>query len=202
MERGESARRERVEARAQERRSGNERGLERVRRSIVAPSKMGGGWVEVGGSWVPWVAAEYGVIGEISRGSSTAANALSNRSEREVKKTVDRRHCGTQRGRNIGVSTRSTVRPGEKRRAKDTNGMLDFEQQTNQAQALASLDDDWHLLEGERTTFAIFFLPFLSLPQKVHGGSVRRWHTAQNLNPAGTKWEEKNFIHVEFYFFD
>lgn len=38
--------------------------------------------------------------------------------------------------------------------------MLDFEQQANQAQALASLDDDWHLLEGERTTFAIFFLFF------------------------------------------
>jgi len=29
-------------------------------------------WCGVGGSWV---AAEYGVIGEISRGSSTAANA-------------------------------------------------------------------------------------------------------------------------------
>lgn len=27
--------------------------------------------------------------------------------------------------------------------------MLDFEQQSNQAQALASLDEDWHLLEGE-----------------------------------------------------
>lgn len=38
--------------------------------------------------------------------------------------------------------------------------MLDFEQQANQAQALASLDDDWHLLEGERTTFAIFLSPF------------------------------------------
>ena len=36
--------------------------------------------------------------------------------------------------------------------------MLDFEQQANQAQALASLDEDWHLLEGERTTFAIFLL--------------------------------------------
>ncbi|CAK9815151.1 hypothetical protein ANTPLA_LOCUS8539 [Anthophora plagiata] len=36
--------------------------------------------------------------------------------------------------------------------------MLDFEQQANQAQALASLDEDWHLLEGERTTFAIFSL--------------------------------------------
>lgn len=34
--------------------------------------------------------------------------------------------------------------------------MLDFEQQANQAQALASLDEDWHLLEGECTTFAIF----------------------------------------------
>lgn len=41
--------------------------------------------------------------------------------------------------------------------------MLDFEQQANQAQALASLDEDWHLLEGERTTFAIFILRFLSL---------------------------------------
>ncbi|XP_018351050.1 PREDICTED: uncharacterized protein LOC108753700 [Trachymyrmex septentrionalis] len=28
--------------------------------------------------------------------------------------------------------------------------MLDFEQQTNQAQALASLDDDWHLLEDSK----------------------------------------------------
>lgn len=28
--------------------------------------------------------------------------------------------------------------------------MLDFEQQANQAQALASLDEDWHLLEGKR----------------------------------------------------
>lgn len=36
--------------------------------------------------------------------------------------------------------------------------MLDFEQQANQAQALASLDEDWHLLEGECTTFAIFLL--------------------------------------------
>lgn len=35
--------------------------------------------------------------------------------------------------------------------------MLDFEQQANQAQALASLDEDWHLLEGECTTFLIFF---------------------------------------------
>jgi len=77
-----------------------------------------------------------------------------------VNKTVDKRHRESQRRHNIGVST---VRPGEKRKAKDT-GMLDFEQQTNQAQALASLDDDWHLLEGERTTFAIFFLPFLYLP--------------------------------------
>lgn len=34
--------------------------------------------------------------------------------------------------------------------------MLDFEQQANQAQALASLDEDWHLLEGESTTFVIF----------------------------------------------
>lgn len=40
--------------------------------------------------------------------------------------------------------------------------MLDFEQQANQAQALASLDEDWHLLEGERTTFAIFLLVSLS----------------------------------------
>lgn len=56
----------------------------------------------------------------------------------------------------------------EKRRAKkNANGMLDFEQQANQTQALASLDD-WHLLEGERTTFAIFFLPFLRLPRKVY----------------------------------
>lgn len=40
--------------------------------------------------------------------------------------------------------------------------MLDFEQQANQAQPLASLDDDWHLLEGERTTFAIFFSPYVA----------------------------------------
>lgn len=33
--------------------------------------------------------------------------------------------------------------------------MLDFEQQTNQVQALASLDQDWHLLEGKRTIFII-----------------------------------------------
>lgn len=46
--------------------------------------------------------------------------------------------------------------------------MLDFEQQANQTQTLASLDDDWHLLEGERTTFAIFFLPFLRLLRKLH----------------------------------
>lgn len=39
--------------------------------------------------------------------------------------------------------------------------MLDLEQQANQA--LASLDEDWHLLEGERTTFAIFLLPFVHL---------------------------------------
>lgn len=45
---------------------------------------------------------------------------------------------------------------------KTTGGMLDFEQQTNQAPALASLDDDWHLLEGECTTFAIFLLSFLA----------------------------------------
>lgn len=45
--------------------------------------------------------------------------------------------------------------------------MLDFEQQANQAQALASLDDDWHLLEGERTTFAIFLLPFPEPPSEA-----------------------------------
>lgn len=33
--------------------------------------------------------------------------------------------------------------------------MLDFDQQANQA--LVSLDDDWHLLEGEYTTFTILF---------------------------------------------
>lgn len=60
--------------------------------------------------------------------------------------------------------------------------MLDFEQQANQAQALASLDDDWHLLEGERTTFAIFFLPFLYLPRKVHKDRRDGCHAAQNLN--------------------
>jgi hypothetical protein len=54
--------------------------------------------------------------------------------------------------------------PGEERRVKkEANRMLDLEQQANQAQALASLDDDWHLLEGERTTFAIFLLPFVRL---------------------------------------
>lgn len=60
--------------------------------------------------------------------------------------------------------TRREERRGEE---KNANGMLDFEQQANQTQALASLDDDWHLLEGERTTFAIFFLPFLRIPRKV-----------------------------------
>lgn len=54
--------------------------------------------------------------------------------------------------------------PGEERKAKkEASRMLDLEQQANQAQALASLDDDWHLLEGERTTFAIFLLPFVRL---------------------------------------
>jgi len=54
--------------------------------------------------------------------------------------------------------------PGEERRAKkEASRMFDLEQQANQAQALASLDDDWHLLEGERTTFAIFLLPFVRL---------------------------------------
>lgn len=45
--------------------------------------------------------------------------------------------------------------------------MLDLEQQANQAPALASHDDDWHLLEGERTTFAIFLLPFVRLLWKA-----------------------------------
>lgn len=60
------------------------------------------------------------------------------------------------------------VRREKTRAKKDANGMLDLEQQANQTRALASLDDDWHLLEGERTTFAIFFFPFLHLPRKVH----------------------------------
>lgn len=47
--------------------------------------------------------------------------------------------------------------------------MLDLEQQANQAPALASHDDDWHLLEGERTTFAIFLLPFARLLSKARG---------------------------------
>jgi len=51
--------------------------------------------------------------------------------------------------------------------------MLDFEQQANQAPA--SLDDDWHLLEGERTTFAIFLLPFSAPPSKArqHRRAIR-----------------------------
>lgn len=68
--------------------------------------------------------------------------------------------------------------------------MLDFEQQANQAQTLASLDDDWHLLEGERTTFAIFFLPFRALRRKVHRDQqVRQCHAAQNFKPLETKQE-------------
>ncbi|TGZ54277.1 Uncharacterized protein DBV15_06244 [Temnothorax longispinosus] len=102
-------------------------------------------WREVGGSWV---AAEYGVIGEISRGSSTAADACEKDSGQ-----------GTPWSNNIGT---------RRERRRTLNRMLDFEQQANQTQALASLDDDWHLLEGERTTFAIFFLPFLCLPRKVY----------------------------------
>lgn len=65
-------------------------------------------------------------------------------------------------GTKISVSGRGE----EESEEKEASGMLDFEQQANQAQALASLDDDWHLLEGERTTFAIFFLPFLCLTPK------------------------------------
>jgi hypothetical protein len=51
--------------------------------------------------------------------------------------------------------------------------MLDFEQQANQAQAPASHDDDWHLLEGERTTFAIFLLPFSAPPSEERDDAAR-----------------------------
>lgn len=61
-----------------------------------------------------------------------------------------------------GVTTLLAEGSGEEARRKTTGGMLDFEQQTNQA--LASLDDDWHLLEGECTTFAIF--PLFSLSSR------------------------------------
>jgi len=68
--------------------------------------------------------------------------------------------------------------------------MLDYEQQANQAQALVSLDDDWHLLEGERTTYAIFFFPFLvpssegaqkstmSQRLKFKSGGAKQWRIA------------------------
>jgi len=63
---------------------------------------------------------------------------------------------------------------GERRRArKRASGMLDFEQQANQAQAPASHDDDWHLLEGERTTFAIFLLPFSAPPSEERDDAAR-----------------------------
>lgn len=45
--------------------------------------------------------------------------------------------------------------------------MLDFEQQANQAQALASLDEDWHLLGGECTTFIILFYHSFFLPSDL-----------------------------------
>jgi len=60
--------------------------------------------------------------------------------------------------------------------------MLDFEQQANQAQAPASLDDDWHLLEGERTTFAIFLLPFSPSKARNSGGTMPH-DAAENSNP-------------------
>lgn len=67
-------------------------------------------------------------------------------------------------GATISVSSDEERR---RRARKEASGMLDFEQQANQAQALASLDDDWHLLEGERTTFAIFLFPFPAASSKA-----------------------------------
>lgn len=46
--------------------------------------------------------------------------------------------------------------------------MLDFEQQANQAQALASLDEDWHLLEAAFRTGLSTFL-FLLLAARTSG---------------------------------
>ncbi|EZA57045.1 hypothetical protein X777_01651, partial [Ooceraea biroi] len=86
--------------------------------------------------------------------------------------------CGSRGGgrTNIGGA-------GGARARKEANGMLDFEQQANQA--LASLDDDWHLLEGERTTFAIFFLPFPAPSSKARNtGRTMPHDAAQNSNPA------------------
>lgn len=71
-----------------------------------------------------------------------------------------------------GVTTLLAEGNGEKARRKTTGGMLDFEQQTNQA--LASLDDDWHLLEGECTTFAIFPLFSLSSRPIASEGARKR----------------------------
>ncbi|RLU20176.1 hypothetical protein DMN91_006783 [Ooceraea biroi] len=81
-------------------------------------------------------------------------------------------------------ATISVSNGDERTRArKEANGMLDFEQQANQA--LASLDDDWHLLEGERTTFAIFFLPFPAPSSKARNtGRTMPHDAAQNSNPA------------------
>lgn len=65
--------------------------------------------------------------------------------------------------------------------------MLDFEQQANQAQALASLDEDWHLLEGECTTFAIFRLYACS------GSGPRRgqWRRRERCAPGKTCVERR-----------
>lgn len=63
-------------------------------------------------------------------------------------------------GSTISVAERPSGEVVEEEKKEEASGMLDFEQQANQTQALVSLDDDWHLLEGERTTFAIFPLPF------------------------------------------
>lgn len=66
--------------------------------------------------------------------------------------------------------------------------MLDFEQQANQAQALASLDEDWHLLEGERTTFAIFLLYALHVRCEPATGQWRRRYIGAHLVKPMSRW--------------
>lgn len=90
----------------------------------------------------------------------------------------------------VELDATTAVSPnGVERRAEEA-GMLDLEQQANQAQALASLDDDWHLLEGERTTFAIFFSPYVAPSSE---GRVRQGDATpvRNSNPTIEREEER-----------
>lgn len=104
------------------------------------------------------------------------------------------------------VTTPVTKGSGEEARRKTkTGGMLDFEQQTNQA--LASLDDDWHLLEGECTTFAIFplFSSFLAASRVRRRAKTGRPmpHAAQNSNPPRKEErEEKVSILTRSFIFE